>query len=130
MEQNELNWIQRELNKLEQSALERQDNADYVKLEEDTPTKLIVEVGNSEWENQEYEEPDKIVLKKKIPVIQEGVHKIFSLNVKNPVYHQIVKKADDAYRRNQNSFEVTVLRIGSGKDTKFRLLKEGEDGNK
>jgi len=67
------------------------------------------------WEDVE---GDKVTIKKIIPVKVGEVELVWWLNVKNPIYGEIIKKGAEG----QTVFK--VMQTGTQKNTKYNLVEE------
>ena len=106
-------WLKEELVKLEESS-HIGDYPEPLKFEEGKIIYFNVKIGEKfkKWEGED-------VVKRIIPVIdEEGNEKVIWLNVKNPLYTEIVKAAVEG----RTSFK--VLRTGQKKDTRYTVIKE------
>ena len=84
-------------------------------LEENKITSFEIDLSEGPFPTYRGEEG---IVKKMIPVIHNGEKKTFWINVKNPVYRQLLKGLDSG----KTSFKVT--RIGSMNNTRYNLLEE------
>ena len=111
-EQNELEWLKQEQKRMEENAYSG-ETLPSLKLEENKIVEFEIDFSEpfNSWTSPEG------ALKKIIPVTHQGERKNFWLNVKNPVYKDIV----DLGAKGQTQFK--IMRTGSQKDTKYNLVK-------
>jgi hypothetical protein len=108
----ETNWLQKEAEELKTTAFD-EDRAPALKLEENKITEIVVDFSKpfEEWVDEETKTKKKI-----IPVTCKGEKLVWWLNVRNPVYHQIVQKGTEGV----TTFK--VLQTGSKQNTKYNLV--------
>jgi len=87
-----------------------------LKLEENKVIKMIIDFSEpfQKWNDPE----DKSVVKKIIPVKVDEVELIWWLNVKNPIYGEIVRLGAEG----QTEFK--VMQTGTQDKTRYNLVKE------
>ena len=119
MEQNNqqtIEWIDVELAELAKHPSNTSfEKLPALQLEEQKITTITVDFLKpfSVWEDRETG-----VVKKIIPVLHNNERKVFWLNVRNPVYREIV----EAGKKGQNVFK--ILRTGQQKNTKYAIIRE------
>lgn len=114
--ETQTNWISEELKKL--ATPTQYEELPSLKL---TPNVVAeVEVDSSkpfqEWKEKD-EKGQVITTKKIIPVIVSGARLNWWLNVKNPIYREII----EAISLGQNKFK--ILQTGTKKETRYNLVK-------
>lgn len=109
----EINWLQQEAEELKSTAFD-ENKAPALKLEENKITEMIVDFSKP---FEVWKDPDTETIKKIIPVKVKEQDFVWWLNVKNPIYHQIVQKGVAG----QKSFK--VLQTGSKQNTKYTLVE-------
>jgi len=84
------------------------------KPEENKIIELMIDAAEpfKKWEN-----PEDGVIKKLIPVIVDNERFIWWLNVKNPVYSEIIDKLNDGV------VNFKVLRVGQKQNTRYTLVE-------
>ena len=112
--QEDLDWLKKEQEELKTTAFDG-DRKPALKLEENKITEMIIDFSApfQKWEDKENE-----TVKKIIPVRVGAVDFVWWLNVKNPVYHQIVELGV------QGKNKIKVLQTGSKQNTKYTILEE------
>jgi len=106
-------WLKEELEKLEESN-HGEDYPESLKFEEGKIVYFNVKFAEKfkKWEGED-------VVKRIIPVIdEEGNEKVIWLNVKNPLYQEIIKAGVEG----RTSFK--VLRTGQNKETRYTVIQE------
>lgn len=106
------NWLAEEVKALKNTAFD-EDRAPALKLEENKITEVVVDFSKpfEEWKDEESQTTKKI-----IPVKVNGNDFVWWLNVRNPVYHQIVELG----LTGQSTFK--VLQTGSKQNTRYTLV--------
>lgn len=112
--QEDLDWLKKEQDELKTTAFDG-DRKPALKLEENKITEMVIDFSApfQKWEDKENE-----TVKKIIPVRVGAVDFVWWLNVKNPVYHQIVELG--VLGKNK----IKVLQTGSKQNTKYTILEE------
>ncbi len=108
------NWLQKELEEIEQNSFDG-ERKPALKLEENKQVTMII---NFSEPFQKWKDPEDSTVKKIIPVKVGEVDLIWWLNVKNPIYSEIIKKGSEG----QTKFK--VLQTGSKQATKYLLVEE------
>jgi len=110
------NWLNEEAETMKESAFD-EDRLPALKLEENKIADLVIDftIPFDKWEDV-----DNNTTKKIIPVTFKGEKLVWWLNVKNPIYGQIIMKGVEG----QTKFK--VLQTGSAKSTKYTLVEEDE----
>ena len=106
-------WMKQELEELEKNKPEG-EYPEALQLEEGKVTEFEIEFGK---EFEKWESEDGII-KKIIPVVHGGQQKVLWVNVKNPLYRQLI----EAGSTGQRTFK--VMRTGQKKATRYTLVKE------
>ena len=109
----ETEWINLELKKLDESALQGQ-TLPALKLEEGKVYDFDIDFTKA---FDEWKDPATQAIKKIIPILHEGVRKVFWLNVRNPLYKQIMEKG----KAGQRKFK--IVRVGTAKATKYSIMQ-------
>ena len=112
MTQTNITWLEIEDNNL-QAAKKTFETLEPLKLEDGKLTKFIVEVTDKPFENYIVDGTTKKI----IPVIHDGKKKNLWLNVKNPLYSDLIKQLKEGKR------EFTVFTTGKGKETRYSLVQ-------
>lgn len=107
------NWLDEEQKHLEECRAENLSPA--LKLEEG---KITVFEVNFDDPFEKWVDPNEGTIKKIIPVIHNGEHKVLWLNVRNPLYKQII----DAGKLGTTLFK--VMRTGQQKNTRYAIVQE------
>jgi hypothetical protein len=110
---NSSNWLDAEIEAHEQTDFEKVDG---LKFEENKITEFTVDFSLP-FEKKSTEFEGVSALKAIIPVLQNGAKKNWWLNVKNPLYTQVLV----AGRKGTTNFK--VMRTGSAKGTKYILVQ-------
>ena len=108
------NWLNEEAEKLKESAFDG-ERKPALKLEENKIIKMTIDFSKpfDKWEDNENNSVKKI-----IPVTVGAVELVWWLNVKNPVYGEIIKKGAEG----QTEFK--ILQTGNQKTTKYQIVEE------
>lgn len=112
---------------LEEALKEMDKNTEYekkesLKLAQDAPTNFVVSI-DQEWRKWQETRDGKIKFSKIIPVVHDGEEKVFWLNVKNPVYTQLLDMAKKAREEGRMDFPVCIFKTGTQQDTKYTIVK-------
>lgn len=107
------NWLQDELNEMNTETIK--DRKEALKIEENQIVEIEIDFSK-EWEK--YIDNENKVTKKIIPIIYNGLERVFFLNVKNPLYKDLLL----AGNLGQTKFK--IMRTGQGKNTKYIIIKE------
>jgi len=112
LQEEDKNWLEGEAAQLKDNKFD--DSVPNLTLEEGKVTELEIDFSKpfDKWVS-----PDGVV-KKIVPVKHAGVDKKFWLNVKNPVYSELV----GAGLRGQTKFK--ILRTGQKQQTRYTLVKD------
>lgn len=107
-------WLQQEQTQLQQNTT-TYERLESLQLKDGTLVTFTVDTSKpfEEWKD---EKNGVITVKKIIPVTHKGVKKNFWLNVKNPLYKQLIDKLC------LGQTEFTVSTTGTQKDTKYTLV--------
>lgn len=113
MEQTNLSWLQQEEQQLQQNTT-AYEKLESLQLKDGTMVTFTVDASKKfeEWKD------DKGTIKKIIPVLHKGVRKNFWLNVKNPLYRELISLLV------KGELDFTVATTGTQKDTVYKLVKE------
>lgn len=90
----------------------------------DKVTKVMIDIAFP-WQKYE-EDSDKFgnsSIKKIIPVYHDNQMKNWWLNVKNPIYKEIVLRAAEQMKEGKQSFEIEIFRTGERQNTRYRVVK-------
>ena len=111
----DLNWLNEEIEETKTQAFDGERKPAF-KLEEGKIFEIDIDFSKpfDKWVDPN----DNTSIKKILPVKYKGEDKVWWLNVKNPIYQQILL----AGKQGQTKFKVT--QTGTGKNTKYSLLKE------
>ena len=110
----EKTWMEKEAEELKA----RQPDFDgekkpALKLEENKTTKMVIDFSKP---FDEWTDPESKAVKKIIPVTVGEVELVWWLNVKNPIYQQIIEAGS------VGKTEFNVLQTGTNKSTKYNLV--------
>jgi len=108
------NWLQQESKKLDENKRDFEELPSLM-LEENKVTTITI---NFDKEFEKWEDKENDTLKKIIPVMHDGIKKNFWLNVKNPLYAELITGGV----KGQTEFK--VMRTGTNKNTKYTIVKE------
>jgi len=108
------NWLADELEVTKQNSTFDGEKKPALKLEENKITNMTIDFSKpfDKWEDHENQ-----TVKKIIPVHVGAVDLVWWLNVKNPIYSQIIEKGS----KGQTDFK--VLQTGDKKTTKYALVE-------
>jgi hypothetical protein len=114
-EQNIKNWLEEEANSLKQPT--QFEELPALKLQPNVVVELEVEtkVEWNKWIGQDMK--GNTITKKIIPVVLNGVRMNWWLNVRNPLYREIVMMCAKGHN------QVKVLQTGTQQNTKYVLVK-------
>lgn len=117
-EQSDLSWLTEENMKMEQNKFDG-EQLPSLKFEENKIVEFKVDFSEpfAEWRDHDLTN-NKQVIKKIIPVYHFGEKKNLWLNVKNPLYSEIVSLGCNG----QDIFK--VIQTGNQAETKYSLVKE------
>lgn len=109
----ETNWLNKELEETKNTAFD-EDRLPALKLEENKIAEITIDFSKpfEVWKDEE-----SGTIKKIVPVTCKDQKLVWWLNVKNPVYHQIVQKG----LQGQTNFK--VLQTGNKQTTKYALVE-------
>lgn len=113
VEVKDLDWLKKEVENLKNTAFD-EDKLPALKLEENKITEIEVDFSK---EFDFWKDSESNVVKKIIPVTSKGEKFVWWLNVRNPVYGQLVQKG----LAGQTKFK--VLQTGSKQNTKYTLVE-------
>lgn len=113
-ETNIKEWLVNEAEKANENNFDGETLPSLI-LEEGKVTTFTV---NFEKPFSEWRDAENGVIKKIIPVLHEGEKKNFWLNIKNPLYSEIVNGGIAG----QSTFK--VMRTGQQKNTRYNIVKE------
>lgn len=112
----DVKWLEDEQKELDQNWFKPLDKKPALKMEENKLYEIEL-VNGAEW--RKYIDPnDANRIKKIIPVIHEGVEKVFFLSTANPLYKDLVTAA---FKEGQRKFK--IIRIGQAKGTRYKIVK-------
>jgi len=112
----EPNWMDTELKTL-QSNVPTGEQLPSLKLEANKLTTMTVDYSKL-WEKWSGTQGGKDITKYKVPVTVNGEHKIFWLNVKNPLARQLVE------RGKAGKVTTKVIMTGSAEKTVYNIVEE------
>lgn len=114
--QQDLGWLQQEAEQLKTKTV-RCEELESLQLKDGTITTFTIFTDKpfGEWKK---EEKGKITTKKIIPVMHKDVKKNLWLNVKNPLYGQLL----ELLVTGQKTFKVSTT--GTQSDTRYTIVKE------
>jgi len=109
-------WLKKEAEKMKDEVFDG-ERLPALKLEENKIAELEIDFSKpfEVWTS------DEGVIKKIIPVTFKGEKLVWWLNVKNPIYGQIVRKGLAGLTK------VKVLQTGTQKNTKYTLIDEDQE---
>ena len=112
------NWLDQEEQDL------KQNDGNYEKLpslvlEENKVTAVIVDASRP---FEKWNDTVNKSIKAKVPVLQNGEKKIFWLNIKNPLYKDLVHECRES--KNKELVLVKIFRTGTKTSTRYSLIKE------
>jgi len=108
-------WVNKELEELKENSSFDGERKPALQLEENKTVKLIIDFSEpfKKWIDTENNS-----IKKILPVRVGEVDLIWWLNVKNPIYQQIIEKGASGQR------EFKVMQTGNKKTTKYLLVQD------
>lgn len=109
------NWLQDELKEIQSTQTFDGEKKPALQFEENKITEFVIDISE-EWKKW-YDVKNKTT-KKIIPCKRGEVECVWWLNVKNPIYREIV----EACANGNTHFK--VMQIGKGKSTKYSIVKE------
>ena len=115
-EQTNLNWLQEENKTLQQNIPTQYEKLPSLKLEENKVTELTIDFSKP-FEKWTGDQSGKSKTKAIIPVTENNERKIFWLNVRNPVYREIIKLGAEG----KNTLK--IMATGTQQNTKYILVK-------
>ncbi|GAF70136.1 unnamed protein product [marine sediment metagenome] len=107
-------WLNEEAEKLKENAFDG-EHKPALKLEENKIVKMTIDFSE---EFRKWVDPDNGNIKKIVPVKVGEVELVWWLNVKNPIYGEIIKKGAEGQT------EFRVMQTGSQASTKYNLVEE------
>lgn len=115
-EQKQLNWLEEESQKLTRPT--EYEELPSLKLTPNVVAEIDIDISKpfQEWKDKD-DKGQVITTKKIIPVTLAGTRLNWWLNVKNPIYKEII----DACKIGQTHFK--ILQTGTKKDTRYNLVK-------
>lgn len=114
-ETQKTNWLNEEAEKLKENTFDG-ERKPALKLEENKMVTMTIDFSE---EFKKWIDPaDPTIIKKIVPVKVGEVELVWWLNVKNPIYGEIIRKGAEG----QTVFK--VMQTGSGKNTKYNLVEE------
>ena len=112
---NENNWITEELQTMNEHKQDYEELPSLI-LEEGKIVSFSIEEKNQPFDK--WTDPNTNTIKKIIPVIHNGMKKNLWLNVKNPLYREILEFLNDG------RVNFSVFTTGKAKDTRYTLVKD------
>ena len=112
--EDQKNWLIKELTEVKENSFDG-ERKPALQLEENKTITMIIDFSKpfEKWVDDENK-----AIKKIIPVRVGEVDLVWWLNIKNPIYHQIIEKGSNG----QTEFK--VLQTGNKKTTKYVLVEE------
>jgi len=109
----ETNWLNKEVEELKNTSF-NEDRDPALKLEENKITELTIDFSKKfdKWIDQE-----SGIIKKIIPVEVNEVKYVWWLNVRNPIYNQIIMGGSNG----QKVFK--ILQTGTKQNTKYTIVE-------
>jgi hypothetical protein len=108
-------WLTQEQEELNQQTNFDGEKLPSLKFEENKTIEFTVDFSKK---FEQWKDTENNSLKKIIPVTEKDVKKILWLNVKNPLYKDLI----NAGKEGQKTFK--VMQVGTQKNTKYILIKE------
>ena len=107
------NWLNEELKEVKESSFDG-ERKPALQLEENKTIEMTIDFAQpfEKWKDTENDATKKI-----IPIIVGEVDLVWWLNIKNPIYHQIIELGS----KGQTVFK--VLQTGNKKTTKYILVE-------
>ena len=116
VEQNQNTWLNEEASKLTQPA--QYEELPSLKLQKDEVTEFTIDFSKPFRDFMEKDEKGTVLkITKIIPVVYNNNRMNFWLNVKNPIYRDIITKGKEGVTK------FKVLRTGQQQNTKYVLVK-------
>lgn len=109
-----IEWIDAEIANLDEENKTQVEFDPPIKMEENKLYEIEVNY-NSPW--PQWQDQATKTIKKIIPIVCGGQKMVFFLNVKNPLYSELLKKG----KAGQRKFK--VIRIGQAKATRYKLVE-------
>ena len=106
------NWLAEEYEKMQETQFDG-ERLESLKMEENKVTSFKVDISEPFGK---YDDAINGVIKKIIPVEHEGIRKNLWLNVKNPLYSQIVDQCHNG------DLEFKVMRTGQQAETRYHVV--------
>jgi len=108
-------WLTNEKEKLNSQTTFDGERLPSLQFEENKIIEFDVDFSEpfKEWEDRENK-----TMKRIIPVVHEGEKKVLWLNIKNPLYRELIQKGTE------NMTHFKVMQTGSKQDTKYNLVEE------
>jgi hypothetical protein len=113
MIEQQINWLEQEEKDIPQNYTG--ERLESLKLETATITSVVIEFNQPfpKWEDTK-----NGTIKAIIPVLHNGIRKNWWLNIRNPLYKDIIHRA----RNGQTLFKIATT--GVQKDTKYNIVEE------
>jgi len=112
IENNEIDWLKKEAETLKEISFDG-ERLPALKLEENKIKEVEVDASK---EFEVWKDPESNAIKKLVPVTVKGEKFIWWLNVRNPVYSQII----DLLQQGKNKFK--ILQTGTQNKTRYALI--------
>ena len=113
--QTNANWLNEELAEIKSTQTFEGEKKPALQFEENKITEFIVDISEP-W--KKWYDEDNQATKKIIPCKRGEVECVWWLNVKNPIYREIVEKCANG----KTYFK--VMQTGKGKTTKYNLVED------
>jgi len=110
------NWLEQEIENTKTQSFDG-ERLPALKLEESKIASIEIDFSKP-FDKWEQVEDGKTTIKKIIPVTFKGEKLVWWLNVRNPIYNQILQKG----MQGQTQFK--ILQTGTQKNTKYTLIEE------
>ena len=116
-EQKTLDWIDEEIEEIKQNLLYQEDRLPALKLEPKKIFEIEIKVENRFQKWNGTDSKGNPLTKALIPVVHEGEDKIWWLNVKNPIYREII----EGIKNGKTKFK--VIQTGTQAETRYELIQ-------
>ncbi len=117
-EEKQTNWLEDEQKTLDEQKTYDGERLPALKLEENKISEFTIDFTKP---FEVYEDIANKATKAIIPVKEKGEDKIWWLNKKNPVYHEVIHAGREGIT------EFKVVQTGNNKTTKYAIVKDKEE---
>jgi len=109
-----IEWLDAEIAQLDDSDKAQVEFDPPIKMEENKLYEIELDYAKPwpQWQDQSTK-----TIKKIIPIVCNGQKMVFFLNVKNPLYSELLKKG----KAGQRKFK--IIRIGQAKATRYKIVE-------